>query len=256
MADKEEDNAELDCTGAKHSVWLVKVPKYLATIWKEAPGGQPVGKLRIGKTMGRTQVSFNLDESLAKEHPTSKDSVPTEHKFSLQGMGNQSLAVFSQIPGVGPGGSEKRAIEGRIVQKADCMPQGGQKYMKLKMTQFVVATKPTRTVKQLDTAVRSVYKPVSRIQEEIANDKRQKAEGKRIRGSKEQVMAKLFEAFEKHQFYSIQDLGKITKQPITFLKEILREIGHYNLKNPHKNMWELKPEYRHHETPKMDVDSD
>ncbi len=32
----------------------------------------------------------------------------------------------------------------------------------------------------------------------------------------------------------------------TFLKEILKEICIYNMKAPHKNMWELKPEYRHY----------
>ena len=32
----------------------------------------------------------------------------------------------------------------------------------------------------------------------------------------------------------------------TFLKEILKEICIYNMKAPHKNMWELKPEYAHY----------
>lgn len=31
-----------------------------------------------------------------------------------------------------------------------------------------------------------------------------------------------------------------------YLKEILKEVCNYNIKNPHKNMWELKPEYRHY----------
>lgn len=39
---------------------------------------------------------------------------------------------------------------------------------------------------------------------------------------------------------------QITRQPIVYLKEILKEVCNYNLKNPHKNMWELKPEYRHY----------
>lgn len=39
-----------------------------------------------------------------------------------------------------------------------------------------------------------------------------------------------------------------TLQP--YLKEILKEIGIYNNKNKHKNLWELKPEYRHYETKK------
>ena len=32
----------------------------------------------------------------------------------------------------------------------------------------------------------------------------------------------------------------------TYLKEILKEICVYNMKAPHRNMWELKPEYRHY----------
>ena len=40
-----------------------------------------------------------------------------------------------------------------------------------------------------------------------------------------------------------------------YLKSILKEIGTYNTKNPHKNMWELKPEYRHYETSKEDGSS-
>lgn len=32
-----------------------------------------------------------------------------------------------------------------------------------------------------------------------------------------------------------------------YLKEILRDIGIYNVKGTHKNTWELKPEYRHYQ---------
>lgn len=75
----------------------------------------------------------------------------------------------------------------------------------------------------------------------------------------------LFNAFEKHQYYNIKDLVKITNQPISYLKEILKEVCEYNMKNPHKNTWELKKEYRHYkveekqnaeEKDKMSEDSD
>lgn len=75
---------------------------------------------------------------------------------------------------------------------------------------------------------------------------RKKAEGKKARDDKEAVHEMLFAAFEKHQYYNIKDLVNITRQPITYLKEILKDVCNYNLKNPHKNMWELKPEYRHY----------
>lgn len=49
------------------------------------------------------------------------------------------------------------------------------------------------------------------------------------------------------QYYSLKDLGEITKQPMQFLKDTLKEIAVYNSKASSKNMWELKPEYRHYD---------
>jgi transcription initiation factor TFIIF subunit beta len=62
----------------------------------------------------------------------------------------------------------------------------------------------------------------------------------------------LFNAFEKHQYYNIKDLVTITNQPISYLKEILKEYCEYSVKNPHKNTWHLKPEYRHYSEEKKE----
>lgn len=104
-------------------------------------------------------------------------------------------------------------------------------------------------------------------------EKKKKEEGKRARADKQQVLDMLFSAFEKHQYYNIKDLVDITKQPVVrppgairpkknkkntpeyllffllqiYLKEILRDIGIYNVKGTHKNTWELRPEYRHYQ---------
>lgn len=110
---------------------------------------------------------------------------------------------------------------------------------------------------------------------QLEYEKRKKEEGKRARADKQQVLDMLFSAFEKHQYYNIKDLVDITKQPVVrlrhrqpkenktkhlielslppppfsqiYLKEILRDIGTYNVKGTHKNTWELKPEYRHYQ---------
>lgn len=107
-----------------------------------------------------------------------------------------------------------------------------------------------------------------------------------MRDDKDAVLDMLFAAFEKHQYYNIRDLVKITRQPIViiflhsfgislniclselqiywiywceifqvYLKEILNEVCNYNLKNPHRNMWELKPEYRHYKEEEKPVES-
>jgi transcription initiation factor TFIIF subunit beta len=83
---------------------------------------------------------------------------------------------------------------------------------------------------------------------------KKKSEGKKARYDKNAVMDILFNAFEKHQYYNIRDLVKITRQPIFYLKKILKEVCDYNMKNPHKNMWELKKEYRHYKVDEVKVD--
>lgn len=90
---------------------------------------------------------------------------------------------------------------------------------------------------------------------QIEYQERKKAEGKKARDDKDAVLEVLFSAFEKHQYYNIKDLVKITKQPVTYLKEILKDVCNYNLKNPHKNMWELKPEYRHYKQPESTAET-
>lgn len=110
-------------------------------------------------------------------------------------------------------------------------------YMKLKLESIKKASVPQRQVRQLDRIVHN-FKPVSDhkhnvsicflvlfyainidffmygiiLQIEYAEKK--KAEGKKMRDDKEAVMDMLFAAFEKHQYYNIRDLVKITRQPI------------------------------------------
>lgn len=81
---------------------------------------------------------------------------------------------------------------------------------------------------------------------QLQAEKTKKEETKRSRLDPDKVQELLFAAFEKHQYYNVKDLVRITQQPVVYLKEILNEICIYNMKAPHRNMWELKPEYRHY----------
>uniref|UniRef100_UPI0035900CC1 general transcription factor IIF subunit 2 isoform X2 n=1 Tax=Myxine glutinosa TaxID=7769 RepID=UPI0035900CC1 len=211
------EKGELDLTGARlnRGLWLVKVPKYLAHQWEKASGRCEVGKLSITKGQGKPQVSFSLNEELAVFHSTSIKTpvvaTPRHHDFSIQ-TGGQSLGVFTKGP------SDKLSFEGIVVQKADCQPCRNDAYMKLKRIHMEQSAKPVRLSQQLDKAITTNYLPVSNHQYNIEFERRKKEEGKRARADKQQ----------------------------TYLKDILREIGIYNVKGTHKNTWELKPEYRHY----------
>ncbi len=199
----------------------------------------------------------------------------------VQSVAAQTLAVFSHTSGAnakeasskdaksegGDGtpatsllapGPDKLSLEGRVVQRAECRPISDGAYMSLKREAILRAIEPTRQTQQLDKAVVN-FKPVANHAFNKAFEAKKKAEGKKSRDDREKVTETLFALFEKHQYYNIKDLVRETRQPVTYLKEILKEVCNYNLKNPHKNMWELKPEYRHYkaeEKPKEEDDED
>lgn len=254
---------ELDLSNTGRGVWLVKVPKYIANKWDKAPGDIEVGKLKISRAPGRAQVQLSLSEAVLCFEP-GEQTIPKEHLLDVSNVTRQSLGVFSHvvpsnIDAVVPE-SEKLYMEGRIVQRLECKPYNADPtYYKLKSESIRKALMPQRQVQQLERIVQN-FKPVSDHKHNIEYQEKKKAEGKKARDDKEAVLNVLFAAFEKHQYYNIKDLQKITRQPIIYLKEILKEVCNYNLKNPHKNMWELKPEYRHYKqeapvAPKEDKNS-
>uniref|UniRef100_A0AAG5DE24 General transcription factor IIF subunit 2 n=1 Tax=Anopheles atroparvus TaxID=41427 RepID=A0AAG5DE24_ANOAO len=239
---------ELDLSNAGRGVWLVKVPKYMANKWEKAPGNIEVGKLKISKQVGqKAQVSLTLSDAVINIDPS--EEIPRDHRLDVSVVTKQTLGVFSHaitttrddpVPEC-----EKQYMEGRIVQKLECRPYADNCYMKMKLESIRKASQPARQVKSLEKIVHN-YKPVSDHKHNIEDRERKKAEGKKSRDDKNAVLDMLFNAFEKHQYYNIKDLVKITRQPISYLKEILKEVCDYNMKNPHKNMWELKKEYRHY----------
>uniref|UniRef100_A0A1A8QH90 General transcription factor IIF subunit 2 n=1 Tax=Nothobranchius rachovii TaxID=451742 RepID=A0A1A8QH90_9TELE len=132
-----------------------------------------------------------------------------------------------------------------VVHRAECRPVVSDNYMKIKRLQ-IESVKPQRFSQQLDKAVTTIFKPVANHDLNVEYKKKKKSEGKMVRAERQVVLDMLFAAFEKHQYYSFKELVDITKQPVTYLKEIVREIGTCNRKGAHKSTWELKPEYRHH----------
>ncbi|KAM7301667.1 general transcription factor IIF subunit 2 [Ixodes scapularis] len=96
-----DQDKELDCTNAARGVWLVKVPKYIASRWNKAPPMSEAGRLKITKgPNGKTDIRFTLsDECVNMKDVTEKSTIPKEHRFVISNISNQNLAVFSQNKG-------------------------------------------------------------------------------------------------------------------------------------------------------------
>uniref|UniRef100_UPI003AAD421D general transcription factor IIF subunit 2-like n=1 Tax=Centroberyx gerrardi TaxID=166262 RepID=UPI003AAD421D len=242
------EKAEINLTGIKQSqgVWLVKVPKYLSQQWDKATEKGEVGKLTIVKKQGKAEVCFTLKEELTSLSSLGEKAaslqVPKDHPFTMHTVGGQTLAVFTQS------NTDEISLEGMVVQRAECRPAVNDNYMKLKKLQIEESTKPQRLSQQLEKAVTTIFKPVANHVVNVEYEKKKKQDGKMVRAERQVVLDMLFSAFERHQYYNIKDLVDITKQPVTYLKEIMREIGVYNTRGAHKSTWELKPEYRHYQS--------
>ena len=243
--------SNLDCDGLSRNVWLVKVPKYLSETWCKADSTGIVGNLKISKSQD-TKVKFELSEQLSQIGSVDGVTLPREHKLVMSDV-SQSLAVFSEtsvdISEQNLTQDSQFAFEGKVAKRADCRPVENPNYLLLKKNAIKKAGQPTRQIKQITEVVPgTTFKPINDHKFNIERDKRRKEEGKRARGEKEEVLEKLYTAFEKHQYYTLKDLVHLTQQPVVYLKSILKDICVYNVKNPHKNTWELKPEYRHYKT--------
>lgn len=100
MSSKEKEtelrpaDKELDLSNAGRGVWLVKVPKYIATRWEKSAGNVEVGKLKISKQQGqKAQVLLTLSDQVCKIDP--QENIPKDHKLDVTVVTKQTLGVFS-----------------------------------------------------------------------------------------------------------------------------------------------------------------
>lgn len=73
---------------------------------------------------------------------------------------------------------------------------------------------------------------------------RNKADGRAIRMPKNDLLDLLFRLFEEYEYWLMKGLKERTRQPETYLKELLEEIANLIKKGPYTSKYNLKPEYK------------
>ncbi|VDK55656.1 unnamed protein product [Anisakis simplex] len=290
-ATKRKITDRVDCDMARRGVWLVKVPRYLSSMW-EKHAGRDVGTLVIKPGSGKTDIIFKSNRAISQipesstnpsepsssgvsqqsaanqsrpsssiaplgKKTSSVSGIPDEYSFLISDVKNQSLSVLSEDKsGLNEDSdvcSGRLSLEGRVVKRADCRPPQTASYLRMKIKHIERSSIPKRQLKQIDKA-EVKFKPVAIHAETLARERQKKEGAKTVRGDKDVIRQAIFQAFEKHQYYRLIDLQKLTNQPPGFVKEILTEIAVYNTSPPHKSMWELKPEYRNYADVKKVID--
>eukprot|EP00800_Vazella_pourtalesii_P009985 TRINITY_DN2507_c1_g1_i2.p1 TRINITY_DN2507_c1_g1~~TRINITY_DN2507_c1_g1_i2.p1 ORF type:complete len:174 (+),score=54.65 TRINITY_DN2507_c1_g1_i2:390-911(+) len=151
------------------------------------------------------------------------------------------MMVFSQT-------KDEVKIEGKIAQKADIQVDSSyiKQYMlmKRKKLEVIEAEKKAKYDRAPISNVSNKLSHANMRHKEISRLKKERQDDKRLRSDKQIVLDRIFEAFKKNQYYGTTDLVSITKQPQNHLKDILKGVCLYRTHAPHKNTWELKPEYK------------
>jgi len=246
-------------------------------------GGDPEVMFKLSEEMSKERKakkssssnnlsSANGNKKVSDFHAwsTTNQEIPSDYKLDFLkpvAVQSQHLAVLSQTTVAtgkdkseendkeGPqstdstGVRKKLTLEGRVSRRAECKAlhtTTSEVYMKVKREALLKPTITARKLKKINKLDVNVFKPVSNHAFNVAHTQKRKAEGRNFREDEHTVMEALFALFEKHQYYNIKDLVMATKQPVKYLKTILNEVCRYNVKPPHKNMWELKPEYTHY----------
>uniref|UniRef100_A0A183I482 General transcription factor IIF subunit 2 n=1 Tax=Onchocerca flexuosa TaxID=387005 RepID=A0A183I482_9BILA len=211
----------------------------------------------LNSTSGNSLSASRSNRVGAVKSKQASFTIPDEHSFVIGDIRNQSLAVLCEDKsGLNEDAdicSGRLSIEGRVVKRADCRPPQTADYMRMKIKQIEKSSQPKRHVKQMEKA-EVKFKPIAVHAEMLAREKQKKEGAKTVRADKDVVRQAIFHAFEKHQYYRLIDLQKLTSQPPGFVKEILTEIAVYNTMPPHKSMWELKPEYRSYRKDKKETE--
>lgn len=84
-------------SNAGRGLWLVKVPKYLASRMERATGNREVGKIHISKAPGqKAQLELRLNEAIERMDPS--EPIPKRHRLDLSTLSEQKLCVFSHQP--------------------------------------------------------------------------------------------------------------------------------------------------------------
>lgn len=233
---------------AQNSLWLVKVPKYVAERLQKCEVGSKFGVIQTQRTPAGPEFTFEVEPKLC-EPCNGLPACPSSHTMKLGTLAgvNRNLAVYSDTQDV-------INIEGVVKTKFDVMqrsdPKSSLSYMKLKRFEAEKKMDPGRKI-VITNKSHNNFKPSNVSREQMYTTKAEREEklrNKRTRLDADAVESMILRAFKKHQYISQKHLVAITGQPEAYLKGFLHKMCVYNQKTPHKNTWELKPEYRYYES--------
>lgn len=261
---------KLDIDSAEESLWLVKVPQFVAEKWATANSGDVVGTLSLTAKPGnpKQKPEKKLEVILPKEN--SKVLFP-EH-FTLEEVsapgstGDNFLAFSSQENNKG------FKLTGKVTKNLSLRPSNTPQYRQWVRDRGITKIISRRETQLADSNALQESANQSHVVEFISSDRmemKRKAAAERVtpfgnqrNGSSDAgtdaLRSRIFEAFQINEKQLFKDIMEYCQQQVPGLtkekdlRELLEKYAKYHLKGTYKHFWELKPEYRDHFSPEVD----
>lgn len=217
----------------KVTVWLAKVPRYLGERIMSLNGGSLIGSLQIDQTPQGTRCNIKLENNIVNS------GIPKEHNIEIKDRNTNMYLVSND--------SKKMTVEGVVNKECFINPVVNAEYLKFKRSLKNSSDNTEEKVKVIDffAEVKRNAKYSSLREMDVLAKKRKQMlqDKKRERLDREDVLEILFNAFEKHDLWTVRDLADFSGQPVAYIQELVNEVCTLNKKD-HKNTYELKPEFK------------
>lgn len=136
-------------------------------------------------------------------------------------------------------------IDGVVMQEMIITPEITPKYLQYKKerARMIEMKREVKPVNSLREGIRMERYGATEYDIMARKRKKMLMEKKRERLGKTEVIEMIFRAFEEFPYWSLKNLADRLEQPQAYIQELLPSIAVMN-KKMHRNMYELKPEYK------------
>jgi hypothetical protein len=234
----------VNISAINNSLWLVKIPEYIAEEWKNAEHNQVLGSFKIGivpepgNKEPQKQLIVNLDNS--------KSRVKT---FILKEQSNpikneEELVAFNSI-------DENFTVEGKVNKSLVFRPADVDAYAETVRERNMKATARRETqLADINNVRNGSHQEISQIMDFLPTTQK-KGNDNAIMSSDdlEDLKNKMFEAFDKKTSLPFNEILSYCKETLPKVREadlrsMLGTYARYNKHGINKKLWELKAEYR------------
>ncbi|GAN05258.1 transcription factor TFIIF complex beta subunit Tfg2 [Mucor ambiguus] len=239
--DDDAEDLKLDDVNTK--VWLVKVPKFLAEKWRAVDEDNVnLGSIRI---YNKPPPGKSANIALVLPEDETTPNLPKEYSIHITPGEVHNKFVFSEDQNGG------KAISGTVHHECSATPSQFSTYRNIMRKRVLEAGTPQRSVQVLGQNNQPVFvpgagnsMPNSDFSDFITTKKPKTDKEKATRMPRNELMDLLFSAFDKFPYWSFKGIVEHTKQPNSYLKEVLAEICILNKRGPYAGNYQLKPEYK------------